>query len=140
MKHVPLKSLEGLAGLSLADRPMTHRERLTRWAQVLEREPQRRLRPLVRVELYCEPERALLRADDTPIAAAYADPVLRADGLRSDRLGEARTYFGLTGGDIHALVCDCRYGGRMRAGDVARRLRALAHPNPLVRFWTRVWM
>lgn len=140
MKHVPLGSLEGFAGLTLADRPMTQRERLNRWAEVLEKEPDRRLRPLLRVELYAERERDLLRGDETPLALAYADPVMRADGLSSDRLGDARTYFGLGGGDIHALVCDCRYQGRMRASDVARRLRALAHPNPFARFWARIWM
>jgi hypothetical protein len=119
---------------------MTPRERLARWADVLEREPDSMLRPLRRVELYAEPERSRLRADRSPLAIAYADPVLRSEGLGSDRLGDGRGFFGISDGDIHALVCDCRYGGRMRAGDVARRVRSLADPNPLRRLWARLRM
>jgi hypothetical protein len=119
---------------------MSKRERLGRWAELLERDVDRVLKPLSRVELYAEPERSRLRGDNSPLAVAYADPVLRSEGLESDRLGDGRGFFGLGDGDVHALVCDCRYGGRMRAGDVARRVRGLAHPNPLRRMWARLQM
>jgi hypothetical protein len=119
---------------------MSRLERLRRWATILERDPARALRPLYRVELYDDAERARLRGDNTPLSVAYADPVLRSEGLGSDRLGDGGGFFGLSDRDIHALVCDCRYGGRMRAGDVARRLRGLTHPNPLRRLWARLWL
>lgn len=140
MKHTPLGSLQSVADVSLAARPMTCRERLARWADVLEHEPDRPLKPLTRVELYAEPERSRLRGDQSPLSIAYADPLLRSEGLSSDRLGDGRSFFGISNNDIHALVCDCRYGGRMRSGDVGRRVRALAHPNPLRRFLARLQM
>ncbi|MGH6957164.1 MAG: hypothetical protein ACREEW_10930 [Caulobacteraceae bacterium] len=140
MKHTPLHTLESVATVSYAGRSMTPRERLARWADVLEREPDKALKPLTRVELYAEPERSTLRGDQSPLSVAFADPVLRAEGLSGDRLGDGRGFFGLTNSDIHALVCDCRYGGRMRSGDVGRRVRALAHPNPVRRFLARLQM
>jgi len=141
MKYAPLKEVEALASVAPADAPaMTRRERVLRWASVLDAEPTRRLKPLMRVELYAPPQRDLMRRDDSPLALAYADPVLRRAGLKSDRLGDARRFFGMSDGEIHALVCDCRYGGNMRAADVARRARALADPNPLRRLWARIWL
>jgi hypothetical protein len=141
MKYAPLKELRSLARVGPAERPrLSWRERLLRWADVLDAEPTRRLKPLLRVELYAPTQRALVRRDGSPLALAYADPVLRREGLASDKLGDGRGFFGLTDGDVHALVCDCRYGGNMRAGDVARRVRALAHPNPLMRLWARLWL
>ncbi|HUZ11542.1 MAG TPA: hypothetical protein VMU93_01660 [Caulobacteraceae bacterium] len=141
MKYASLKELEGLATVGpAAARPMSRRERLLRWASLLEADPSRRLKPLLRVELYAPAQRDLMRRDDSPLSLAYADPLLRAEGLAGDQLGDGRSFFGLSDGDIHALVCDCRYGGAMRAGDVARRTRALAHPNPLRRLWARIWL
>jgi hypothetical protein len=140
MKYAPLKDLEGSARVARASGDhMSRRQRLLRWAAVLDADPDRRLRPLTRVELYAPPQRDLMRRDGSPLALAYADPVLRREGLMGDRLGDGRGFFGLGDSDIHALVCDCRYGGAMRAGDVARRARALADPNPLRRLWARIW-
>ena len=141
MKYAPLKELEALATVGPAGRPsMSRRERLLRWAGVLEAELDRRLKPLTRVELYSPAQRDLMRRDDSPLSLAYADPILRSEGLAGDRLGDGRGFFGLSDGDIHALVCDCRYGGNMRAADVGRRVRALADPNPLRRMWARIWL
>ena len=85
------------------------------------------------VEFYAESQRARLRGDETPIAYAFADPVLRHEGLNGDTLGDAEAFFGLNRHDTHRLLCDCRYHGRMDSRSVARRLRALADPNPLRR-------
>ncbi len=131
---------EELAAAGAVATPMTYRQRLRRWADVLDSAPGLALRALRRVELYAPEERAALRADGSPLSVAYADPVLRSDGLASDRLGDGGGFFGLGDRDMHALVCDCRYGGRMRAKDVARRVRGLSHPNPLVRLWARAWL
>ena len=141
MRHTPVEALQGLADVRPTQgAPLSRLERLRRWASLLEREPARVLRPLYRVELYADYERARMRGDNTPLSVAYADPVLRDEGLASDRLGDGGGFFGLGARDMHALVCDCRYGGRMRAGDVAKRLRALADPSPLRRFWARLWL
>ena len=139
MKHTPVDALHDIAEVRPAQ-PMSRLERLRRWASLLERDPARVLRPLYRVELYAEVDRARLRGDNTPLSVAFADPVLREQGLESDRFGDGGGFFGLNSRDLHALVCDCRYGGRMRAGDVARRLRSLTHPSLLRRVWARLWL
>jgi hypothetical protein len=53
-------------------------------------------------------------------------------------MGDGIGFFGLGDRDLHALVCDCHYGGRIRPADIARRVRGLGDPNPLVRLWTRI--
>jgi hypothetical protein len=136
MRRIPLDKLADVGSVA-PTRPLSRLERLQRWAEVLEAWPAEFLRPLRRVELYSPAERAQLRADQSPLSVAFADPLLRAEGLPGDRLGDGRGFFGLTERDLHALVCDCRYGGRMQPKDVARRVRALGDPNPLRRLWAR---
>ena len=137
MRRIPLDKLAAI-GVVAPTRPLGRLERLQRWAEALERWPAEFLRPLRRVELYAPAERAKLRTDQSPLSVAFADPLLRAEGLEGDRLGDGRGFFGLNDRDMHALVCDCRYGGRMRPRDVARRVRGLADRNPLRRFWARI--
>ena len=139
MRRIPFEDL-ATVGPVAATRPLSRLQRLRRWAEVLDRCRTPFLRPLRQVELYAPAERAKLRADHSPLAIAYADPVLRSQGLQGDRLDDGRGFFGLNDRDMHALVCDCRYGGRMRPKDVARRVRGLAHPNPLRRIWARIWL
>jgi len=114
---------------------LSRRERLLRWAEVLKREDRRVLHALKFVEFYAPAQQARLRGDQTPIAVAFADPVLRAAGLRGDSLGDARDFFGLSGPESHFLLCDCHWKGRMTGGAAARRVRAIANPNPLNRLW-----
>jgi hypothetical protein len=52
--------------------------------------------------------------------------VLRAEGLRGDRVGDAADFFELSEGDLHQLVCYCHYGHAVSAGAVAARLRVMA--------------
>ena len=59
---------------------------------------------------------------------AFDDPILRADGLASDRLGDAIDYFELSDDDAHRAFCSCFYGESMTAGAVAGRLRSIAKP------------
>jgi len=127
MRYAPLEELKGQATIGLApSKPMSRRERLCRWAAVLEQDPERQLRPLSRIELYAQRDRDLLRRDESPLSVAFADPVLRGEGLAGDRHGDARTFFRLSPPDLHYVVCDCRYGREARAGDVAKRIRRLA--------------
>jgi hypothetical protein len=86
-------------------RPLTRRERLERWAELLEREPSRKLKSLGEIEFRSQTERDAMRADESPLALAYADPLLRIDGLASDKLGDAIAYFELSEGQVHRLLC-----------------------------------
>jgi len=118
-----------------AERPrMTRGQRLERWATVLEQHPGP-LTPLVRVEAYPLAERKPLRGDGTPVALAFSDPVLRADGLAGDTFGDACSYFELSNGKAHRLLCDCHYLGTMTGTKVAANVRAVAKGGLFQRFW-----
>jgi hypothetical protein len=105
---------------------MSRRERLERWANLLAQQPERRLCAIEGTEFGTRPERLAKRADDSPISVAFQDPVLRAAGLRGDRVGDAVDFFGLSERAVHHLVCYCHYGHTVSAGAVAARLRPMA--------------
>lgn len=130
MRHQRIEDLGADAALSeIKSLDLTRRERLERWAELLEREPSRRLKALWRVEFVREQERASMRADESPMAVAFADPILRAAGLDGDTLGDAEKFFELSSAQAHDLLCDCHYVGRMDGETVARRVRAAINPS-----------
>jgi hypothetical protein len=129
MKHQTLEELGSTAevvafGSEIGT--MTRGERLERWATLLEKH-EGPLTALRRTEYLLPEQRFALRADDSPLSLAYRDPVLRAHGLASDRLGDVTTFFDLTDEEAHHLVCDCHYSGTMTGPRVAARLRACAN-------------
>lgn len=97
-------------------------ERLERWAESLDREPTRRLITLHRLEFVSRSERPNQRADGSPIAVAFADPLLRASGLSDDTYGAALATFGLSERPAHRLLCWCVNGYAVEARRVAVRL------------------
>src|SRR3712207_2161666 len=98
MEHKPFAEVSRVADVR-SDPPkpaMTRRERLERWAQVLEREPTRLLQSLDEIEWKPKAEQRNIRADDSPLTVAFEDPVLRVEGLASDRFGDASDFFALS--------------------------------------------
>ena len=90
MEYRTFDQLRRVADVHAAEqRSMSRRERLERWAEVLEREPSRRLLSLGEIECKTKEERQVMRADNSPLTVAFHDPILRAEGLTSDRLGDA---------------------------------------------------
>lgn len=131
MQHQDLDRIRGVKSLDpvFGRTPkMSRAERLNRWADLLDSQAGRPLRALEDVEYVTPAVRRDLRKEDSPLAVAFADPVLRADGLAGDRLGDAMDYFGLSERQAHWLLCDCHYGGRMTASEVAARVRDEARP------------
>jgi hypothetical protein len=128
MEHKSLEEIRQVAEVR-AHKPLSRRERLERWAEALERLNGARVRSLVRTEYVPREERDLMRVDNSPISIAFEDPVLRADGLKSDKLGDATTYFGLSESEMHYIVCYCHYGETMSSEEVARRVRATARQS-----------
>ena len=130
MEYKTLGQLAGEAEVStepiLSRTPMSKRERLVRWAMLLERAPERQLASVEEIEYGTMFEQQAKRADDSALSVAFADPVLRAQGLTSDRVGTAADFFELSHWEIHQLVCSCHYGRTMSAGTAALRVRALA--------------
>jgi hypothetical protein len=130
MEYKTLGQLAGEAEISiepvLARSPMTKRERLERWAMLLERAPERQLSSVEEIEYGTTSQQQAKRADNSALSVAFADPVLRAQGLTSDRVGTAADFFELSHWEIHQLVCSCHYGRTMSAGTAAMRVRAVA--------------
>jgi hypothetical protein len=130
MEYKTLSELSGEAEISvepvLARAPLRKRERLERWATLLERAPQRQLSSVEEIEYGTTSEQDAKRADNSALSVAFADPVLRAQGLSSDRVGTAAEFFELSHWEIHQLVCSCHYGRTMAAGTAAMRVRAMA--------------
>ncbi len=139
MEHRTLDEIRPVAQvirLGAASSKMSRRERLERWATVLERY-EGRLTPLIRIEYLPERERVLLRGDATPLTVAYRDTVLREEGLTSDRLGDTMAFFALTERQAHHLLCGCHYYGAMTAAGVAARVRSIANQVTLRELWDR---
>ncbi|RVU16333.1 hypothetical protein [Methylobacterium oryzihabitans] len=131
MEHQPLRQLRDIADIEL--RPALvegRRARLERWAELLEREPDRAYATLEEIEFVPRAMRAAIRADNSPLAVAFADPVLRASGLSGDSFGEARDFFELGTGEAHRLLCSCVNGRSVTGRATARRLHRMAARNP----------
>lgn len=131
MQHQDLDRIRGVKHPDPAfarQTKLSRSERLNRWADLLDAQIGRPLRALEDVEYVSPGVRRDLRKDDSPLSIAFADTVLRADGLKTDRLGDAMDYFGLSERQAHWLLCDCHYGGRMTASEVSTRVRDEARP------------
>jgi hypothetical protein len=111
---------------------MSRRERLQRWANLLDKIPGK-LNALTRIEYLPAAERLEARADNSPLEVAYRDPVLRDEGLSGDRLGEVMRFFDLSDRQAHRLFCDCHYHGTMTGTGLAARLRLIAQGG--IRSW-----
>jgi len=126
MKHQTLDQLRTIAEIS-ADKgrsAMTRSERLERWAEVLEREPDRRLATFYQTEYRPIYARKAMRSAGSPISVAFADPVLRGEGLQDDSYGEARRFFGMTDQQLHEIVCSCHYEATVTSRTAAHHVRA----------------
>ena len=138
MKHHALEQLQIVARVN-HDYPhpaMSRRERLERWAELLERNPQQPLSTLHETEYRPALERAAMRSDCSPISVAFDDAVLRAAGLENDSYGEAKRFFELTDNQLHRLVCYCHFGATLSAANAAHHVRAIstgAHRGLLAR-------
>ena len=108
MEHKRLDDLRSVAHVQpVKVTRLTRRERLERWAEVLERDPQRRLVTLEEIDLAPRATRGSMRADNSPLAIAHDDPVLRSAGLASDKLGDALIFFDMSEGEAHRILCSC---------------------------------
>ncbi|MER9237392.1 hypothetical protein NKI56_36630, partial [Mesorhizobium sp. M0622] len=126
MKHQTLEQLQIVAEIDqdYLRQTMSRSERLERWAELLERNPDRRLSTLHQTEYQPVRARAAMRGDGSPIAVAFEDPVLRAAGLENDNYGEAKRFFELTDGQLHEIICYCHFGATVSAATAARHIRA----------------
>ncbi|MBV8535791.1 MAG: hypothetical protein JO128_09370 [Alphaproteobacteria bacterium] len=141
MEYRTIREIKGVATVTrLPVARMSRRERLLRWAAVLDSQPTQPIKPLMRIEFLPRQERMLARRDESPLTIAYRDPMLREEGLAGDTLGEAVRFFELSDHEAHYLVCDCHYHGgmTMTPEGVAKRARSIADRVTLRDMWNRV--
>lgn len=127
MKHQTIEQLQIVAEIDQAypRQAMSRSERLERWAELLERNPDRRLSTLPQTEYQPVRARGAMRGDGSPISAAFEDPVLRTAGLENDNYGEAKRFFELTDRQLHEIICYCHFGATVTAATAARHIRAV---------------
>jgi hypothetical protein len=127
MEHQWMAQLGDIADVSrVGTELLTPKERLERWAALLDRQPDRRLSTLGEIELAPRSERPHMRVDNSPLTVAFEDPVLRANGLKSDNLGDALSFFEITEGDAHYILCSCMNGSTMTGKQAAKRVRSIS--------------
>ena len=142
MEHRTLQQLQNVAELHPRESrslPGTKRERLNRWAEVLERDPNRQLTMLIGAEHRAPSQRDRMACKDSPMAVAFEDPVLRTAGLEDASYGAARRFFHLADWELHGIVCSCCHGPTARAKSIARRVRAATPPTDLADVLGRIW-
>lgn len=110
----------------LAARPMSKAGRLRCWAAALDRQGDRQLNTLFQLEYLPTARRAQLRADDSLLSVAFADPRLRAEGLAGDTMGDAVAFFGVGERELHDIVCFCHHGPTISARTAAAQIRNAA--------------
>jgi len=131
MEHRPLSELNTVADVKIPKQApvLSKSERLDRWAEHLERDPNHVLRTLDEIEWKPKAERLAMRADNSALTVAYSDPVLRSEGLLSDRFGDAVRFFEISEHDAHIVLCSCHGGEAMLAEEAARRVRGIRSPS-----------
>jgi hypothetical protein len=107
---------------------MSREQRLLRWAELLRAQPERRLSTLHGTEYQPAAVRDAMREDESPISVAFADPMLRFQGLTGDTYGDAKRFFGLKDRELHHVLCYCHIGESMTAGSAAARITSIAAP------------
>jgi hypothetical protein len=129
MEHKTLDEIREVADILptwLSPRPLSKSQRLEIWAEALEREGEKRLNTLFEIECVSPAERAVLRADDSPLTVAFNDPRLRAEGLAGDTVADAVAFFDVSEMELHDILCFCHHGATMAADAAAERVGAAA--------------
>ena len=140
MKHMSIQALGSRADV-VAKEAFTlrvlRRARLERLAALLEAHAGT-LHLFSSIEYMSKAQREVMQVDGSPLTIAYRDPAFRAEGLATDRLGDAATFFCLTARETHHLLCDCHYGAHaVGAQLVASRARRIAGKRSLGERWQR---
>ena len=129
MKHHALQDIQTLANVNLGYPhrlpAMTRRERLERWADLLDHCGHQALSTLEETEFQPARERAVMRADNSPLSVAFADQLMHEAGLKDDSYGEAKRFFELSNNQMHRLLCHCHFGPTVNASTAAHNVRAI---------------
>jgi hypothetical protein len=135
MEHKRVAELQAIADVEFIGPSVTiPRElRLTRWMELLQADPRRKLRSLHEIEHLTRSQRRECRTDNSPLTVAYEDPLLRSAGLKSDRVGDCMDFFELSDRQMHHAFCSCHVGICLTAMQAAQRLRRLVRGDNIRR-------
>jgi hypothetical protein len=142
MEHKSVEQLKQIAaycGDQPRQEPMSQRERLERWAALLERQGCQALNAFDGTEHRVLELRNRMRCAGSPITVAFTDPVLRDEGMKSDTYGEAKRFFGLSDFELHSVICDCHYGSTISATAAAWRVRNIIPRTQRSGLLARAW-
>jgi len=143
MEHKTRNQIRDVADILpsyLQTHPLSKRERLELWAEALECQGVQRLRTLFDIEYLPAAERALQRADDSPLSIAFSEPRLRTEGLAGDTMGDVAAFFGISQRQLHDIVCYCHSGETVLAQTVAMRIRAVVTREAEHKSLLAVWV
>ena len=115
----PLTSIE-----LVAIPPVTKRQRLQRFADVIRIGPPRPLYLFINLEYRDPGEWKYLSHPGSPFALAAQDNILYAAGLRSGSVGDAQRFFELSREELAEFYCVC--GGRTTNDEMADRIERIA--------------
>lgn len=87
---------------------LNRKQRLTRWAEVLARDPHKSLHLLPVTRCLSASERAALDTKGSALEAAYYDPILRLDGLTGASVEEIMLFFQLSDQDADRIFSNHR--------------------------------
>ncbi len=138
MQHRSINEVQEVANICAPiRRKMTIVERLERWATLLDETSKPRVNTLRETEYRSRAERDAMRSDNSPISVAFADPLLREEGLQGDTYGDAMRFFELSDRELHQVLCYCEYGSTTHPRNSARAvrsiIRSITHPGFLTR-------
>ncbi|HLJ65311.1 MAG TPA: hypothetical protein VKT70_14445 [Stellaceae bacterium] len=124
MEYRTLHQLTGMATID-AQGALSRRDKLRRWADLLEARGGT-VRMLRGTEYVPARRRGELREEGSALSVAFADPVLRAYGLKDDSYGAAAKFFGLSQIEMHRILCYCHAGEAVEAKRVGEAVRCAA--------------
>lgn len=105
------------------------KDRLERWAALLERRPHKLL-ALLRPSWASGDDLTPLGANPSAIDLAWDDPVFRATGLKARSRESFKAYFGLSNTELDRIVSGSWRVPIRSAWQVAGRIRNVADPRP----------
>lgn len=108
---------------------LCRRERLFRWAELLEREPTRQFDLLAVRDRIHAGENSLPSPAGSPLDIAFRDPILRIEGLRGSSAAEALSFFQLSPAEYSRILGWRRRSHEQSGRYVAWRIRNVADPS-----------
>lgn len=108
---------------------LDRKARLFRWAELLERDPDRHVALLPPLWTIRREARDALNTSRSALEVAYHDPVFRVAGLHGASVADAQAFFGLNEREFDRITASSRWIYERPAWQIAVRIRNIADPR-----------